>query len=143
MQTAFPGVGVGNRLAVLGPPTPPRRAVPPFAWWPASAGTSKLYRSKLNHGSEPPVLANGTVGTSKNVDVGVPNLLAVTDGDGDPVRVGIIAAPAHGSLDGATYKPAPGYAGPDVMTLLADDGQPRASVQRQIAIANAARSCRT
>ena len=132
------GAGVGSRLAVLGTPDAAAPSGAAFVWWPASTGTAKLYRSKLNHGSEPPVLANGTVGTSKNVPVGVPDLLAATDGDGDPVRVSMIAAPTHGSMDGTTYKPATGYAGPDVMTLLADDGQPRASIQRQIAIANAA-----
>ena len=113
-----------------------------FAWWPnTNNGTSdpvKLYRSRVNHGAEAPVLTNGTIGTGKNVPVDAPDLYAVTDGDGDPVRVSIIAPPVHGSFQGTTYVPAAGYAGADVVTLLADDGQPRGGTQRQIAIGNAA-----
>ena len=138
------GTNVGNRLAVLA--TPGEVGVAPggpaFAWWPnTNNGTSdpvKLYRSRVNHGAEAPVLPNGTVGTSKNVAVAIPDLFAATDGDGDPVRVSLIAAPAHGSLQGTTFTPSPGYAGADVMTLLADDGQPRGGTQRQIVVANAA-----
>ena len=138
------GTNVGNRLAVLA--TPGEVGVAPggpaFAWWPnTNNGTGdpvKLYRSRVNHGAEAPVLPNGTVGTSKNVAVAIPDLFAATDGDGDPVRVSIIAAPAHGSLQGTTFTPSAGYAGADVMTLLADDGQPRGGTQRQIVVANAA-----
>ena len=94
-----PGAGVGNRLAVLATRAEPGVAPsgPAFAWWPnTNNGTSdpvKLYRSRVNHGAEAPVLPNGTVGTSKNVAVAIPDLFAATDGDGDPVRVSIIAAP--------------------------------------------------
>ena len=140
----MPGAGYGNRLAVLA--TPAEVGVAPsgaaFAWWPnTNNGTSdpvKLYRSRVNHGVEAPVLTNGTIGTSKNVPVDAPDLYAATDGDGDPVRVSIIAPPVHGSFQGTTLRPGGGLRRRRLVTLLADDGQPRGGTQRQIAIGNAA-----
>lgn len=55
--------------------------------------------------------------------------LGAMDPDGDPVTFRIVTPPAHGTLvdfDPATgtgiYQPAPGHAGPDEFTFLADDG---------------------
>lgn len=139
---AVAAAGVGTRLGILVTSADASApSGPAFTWWPntnVAGDPVKLYRSRVNHGAEAPVLPNGTIGTSKNVAVDVPDLYAATDGDGDPVRVSIIAPPAHGTIQGTTFTPTPGYAGADVMTLLADDGQPRGGTQRQIVIGNSA-----
>ncbi|TMQ06211.1 MAG: tandem-95 repeat protein, partial [Deltaproteobacteria bacterium] len=76
--------------------------------------------------NDPPVAAAGVVSTFD--DTPATATLAASDVDGDAVTLAIATPPAHGTLgpiagNHVTYTPAAGFAGSDVFTFTASDGQ--------------------
>ncbi len=73
-----------------------------------------------------PVADNETETTNEDVDLIVSPLVGDTDPDNDPLSIGLITAPSHGTAtkNGSTitYDPAPDYFGPDSFTYEASDG---------------------
>lgn len=73
----------------------------------------------------PPQALDISAETDTNTPVSV--TLAASDADGDPLSYEVVDGPAHGTLAGAApdlvYTPAPGYAGVDVFTFKAGDGE--------------------
>jgi T1SS-143 domain-containing protein len=72
-----------------------------------------------------PITGQYTVGTEE--DTPVSGQVKATDADGDVLSYALGNAPAHGSVavnvDGSwTYTPSADYAGPDVFTVMVDDG---------------------
>jgi hypothetical protein len=80
---------------------------------------SATVRIEVRPVNDPPVAADVHVVTDEDVPVAV--ALTGTDVDGDALTV-THGAPAHGSFDGATYAPAPNFAGDDAFTYTVDDG---------------------
>jgi parallel beta-helix repeat protein len=88
-------------------------------------------RGALEFGPAPnaaPDARNDAVSTPTDTAVSVPVLANDIDPDGDPLSVGAVGVPAHGSASAApngtiSYTPAPGYAGSDSFTYTAVDGR--------------------
>ncbi|HVF19509.1 MAG TPA: Ig-like domain-containing protein [Mycobacteriales bacterium] len=75
--------------------------------------------------NDPPVAANDTTTVAEDGFVAIPVLGNDTDPDGDPLTVGTVSTPAHGSVTETagvvTYTPAANYTGPDSFTYEACD----------------------
>jgi hypothetical protein len=71
--------------------------------------------------NDAPTVADRSVTTPQDTPVAI--ALTGTDIEGDPLTfTHIYGPPFHGTYDGTTYTPAPGYSGADVLNYTANDG---------------------
>ncbi len=86
----------------------------------------------VRFGNIPPVANHDFYSTNEEVTLIVPAASGIlkndTDADHDPLTAVLVTLPAHGmlalnSIGSFTYTPHPNYAGPDVFTYRASDGQ--------------------
>jgi len=112
--------GFGERLAALTLDNVPEAyAGRGFGYWP---GNGDVYEGAVWHGAATPTLPAGDRSGPKNQPIDLAALLTASDPDGDPVATSVTGPPTHGTIVGSVYVPQQNYAGPDPITISADDG---------------------